>query len=296
MARKNLDSVEPINLIVENDKPMASSLQVAKHFGKQHNNILRDIESLKNDVPSDWFSLNFEPTEISVVVPASGGIRKDPAYMMTRDGFAFMAMGFTGKKASKWKIDYLTAFNAMEAAIIRCQAQPSLPSPPPEPAQLPERYVGDSLQPQRIVIDALLKFWAANDDISVTVAQKTLCAALKIRSIEKYEGKHFWEAWGFIMRSIFLSKNVYGDFILAQEREEKMYTAIDAIIEATVHFTGCVGLDFETIIKKACEIESDIFLEADLQKMFLIAWGTFQYWYGFSMNTTQNSTPRKRAK
>ena len=46
-----------------------------------------------------------------------------PAYRLTRDGFAFLAMDFTGKKAAAWKERFLEAFNAMEAALLRQQRQ-----------------------------------------------------------------------------------------------------------------------------------------------------------------------------
>ena len=47
----------------------------------------------------------------------TGGVRKDPAYLMTRDGFTFLAMGFTGPRAAVFKEAYIEAFNKMEAEL-----------------------------------------------------------------------------------------------------------------------------------------------------------------------------------
>ena len=40
-------------------------------------------------------------------------------YNMNRDGFSLLAMGFTGEKALRWKLDYIKAFNTMEAELKR---------------------------------------------------------------------------------------------------------------------------------------------------------------------------------
>ena len=101
-------------LTVVNGKPTAISSDVAKAFGKVHRNIMRDIESM--DLPEKWRVLNFEQTQIEHKMP-TGGIRKDKAYLMTRDGFTILAMGFTGKKAMEFKIKYIEAFNRMEASL-----------------------------------------------------------------------------------------------------------------------------------------------------------------------------------
>lgn len=116
MARKNLQAVQPVELVLEHNKPMASSLQVAKHFGKDHNHVLRDIRNLLEDLPEEWAASNFGPTFITVDMPHNAA-RQDPAYLLTRDGFTLLAMGFTGKRALAWKLKYIDAFNQMEAAL-----------------------------------------------------------------------------------------------------------------------------------------------------------------------------------
>jgi anti-repressor protein len=93
---------------------MTDSRIVADVFGKQHKNVLRDIEVL--DCSTEFSRLNFEPTSVDVIMP-NGGVRRDPKITMTRDGFMFLAMGFRGAKAATWKEKLISAFNAMEAQL-----------------------------------------------------------------------------------------------------------------------------------------------------------------------------------
>ncbi len=108
-------ALQQVEVQLIDGRPMVSSLKVAEHFGKRHKNVIRAIKSL--DVPEDFKRLNFEPVEY---VDRKG--EKRPAYLMTRDGFVLLAMGFTGRKAMEWKIRYIEAFNAMERKLME-QAQ-----------------------------------------------------------------------------------------------------------------------------------------------------------------------------
>lgn len=98
---------------VENEHAVTTSMRVAEVFGKQHKNVVRDIKSL--DCSEEFRELNFEPSKIDY---QNGNIKKQlPMYYITRDGFMFLVMGFTGKTAAKWKEAYIKAFNEMEAKI-----------------------------------------------------------------------------------------------------------------------------------------------------------------------------------
>lgn len=90
---------------------VVSSRQVAEHFEKQHKHVLSTVESLKaeNSALRNMFC------EHSYKV--NGNNKTYPEYLMNRDGFMLLAMGFTGKKALEWKIKYIEAFNAMEKAL-----------------------------------------------------------------------------------------------------------------------------------------------------------------------------------
>lgn len=99
---------------IQKGRGITTSLLVAQVFGKQHKNVLRAIGLMEC---SDTFHrLNFEPVEY---VDVKG--EKRPMCLITRDGFAFLAMGFTGKKASQFKEQYIAAFNRMERILLNQQ-------------------------------------------------------------------------------------------------------------------------------------------------------------------------------
>lgn len=95
--------------------PTTLSTDLARHFGKRHDDILRAIRNLLPQLDTD-LARNFAEMVIEVEI-GSGATRKDPAYRLTRDGFTLLAMGFTGKKALAFKLAYIDAFNRMEAGL-----------------------------------------------------------------------------------------------------------------------------------------------------------------------------------
>lgn len=105
------------SLFLDPGHPVTTSRQVAERFGKRHKNVLRAIENILAEIPDPEFRrLNFEPTMYQVPGP-KGSVREEPEYRLTRDGFAFLAMRFTGAEAMAWQIAFLEAFNAMEAEL-----------------------------------------------------------------------------------------------------------------------------------------------------------------------------------
>ncbi|MGF2943240.1 Rha family transcriptional regulator [Enterococcus xiangfangensis] len=113
-------------VIMKDRQAVTSSLQVAEAFEKKHRNILRDIDLLKKDV------LNFEQMFSEVNEPDSYGRNRRVIYM-SRDGFTILAMGFTGKKALQFKLNYIEAFNQMEEHI---KQQIQIPTTPRELARI----------------------------------------------------------------------------------------------------------------------------------------------------------------
>lgn len=92
------------------DTARANSMMVAKMFGKRHDNVLRDIESM--ECSEEFRLLNFEE-----IYYKDEYRRKQKAYAMTRDGFTFLVMGYRGKKAAQFKEAYINRFNQMEKFI-----------------------------------------------------------------------------------------------------------------------------------------------------------------------------------
>lgn len=109
-------------VIMKNKQAVTTSLEVAKAFGKNHRDVIRTIE---NKISSAQNYAQYKTMfEESTYQDASG--KSNKMYFMNRDGFVFIAMGFTGSKADKFKLKYIDAFNEMEQ-VIREQALPQTP-------------------------------------------------------------------------------------------------------------------------------------------------------------------------
>ena len=100
--------------------PAVTSLQVAEVFDRRHDSVLRDIRNLLES--DDFTRHNF--VECSYV---NENNREMPMYIMSRDGFVLLGMGFTGAKARAMKIAYIIRFNEMEAELASRSAAPVLP-------------------------------------------------------------------------------------------------------------------------------------------------------------------------
>ncbi len=111
------------NLVeISKDKQVVTtSVRVAEVFGKRHDNILRQINTLIGSLreQQDFTHLKNEVSTVKYAVGeyADSTGRKLKQYIMNRDGFTLLAMGFTGPKALKFKLQYIQAFNDMEARL-----------------------------------------------------------------------------------------------------------------------------------------------------------------------------------
>lgn len=97
-------------------EPTTTSLLVAKRFNKQHKNVLAAIRNIVKEVPE--YGLEFKLIQIDAYL-GLGRTRKDPAYLMTEQGFSVLVMGFTGSVAMRWKFAYAKAFAQMRKALER---------------------------------------------------------------------------------------------------------------------------------------------------------------------------------
>ncbi|MBV4726980.1 Rha family phage regulatory protein [Escherichia coli] len=110
-----LPTLSQPEIAIVDGQAVTSSLAVADFFSKRHDDVLKKIRIL--DCSPEFCARNFAETSILVRQP-NGGTRKLPCYQITRDGFAFLATGFTGKRAAQFKEAYINAFNQMEQALI----------------------------------------------------------------------------------------------------------------------------------------------------------------------------------
>ena len=98
------------NLVkIENQQIVTDSRQIAENFGKEHKHVLEAIRNI----------LVAENSATKFFMESEHEYRgqKFPMYLMNRDGFTLLAMGFTGKQALEWKLKYIKAFNEMEAEL-----------------------------------------------------------------------------------------------------------------------------------------------------------------------------------
>ncbi len=104
-------------IAIVDGQAVTSSLAVANFFSKRHDDVLKKIRTL--ECSASFTARNFS---VSDYTDCTG--RKLPCYQITRDGFAFLAMGFTGKRAAQFKEAYINAFNQMEKQL----SKPAVPS------------------------------------------------------------------------------------------------------------------------------------------------------------------------
>lgn len=89
---------------------VVSSLDIAETFDKEHRRVLQDIRELQ--CSDEFRQHNFVQSEY-----VNSQNRKQPMFLVTRDGFTILAMGYTGEKAMKFKEAYINQFNAMEELL-----------------------------------------------------------------------------------------------------------------------------------------------------------------------------------
>ena len=103
----------------QNDQVITTSLLVAETFEKEHRNVLKSIRKLMSATNVAVAQMFDETTYVN----EQG--KEQPMFFMNRDGFTLLAMGFSGERALKFKVDYINAFNAMEAELK--SQKPALP-------------------------------------------------------------------------------------------------------------------------------------------------------------------------
>lgn len=185
MTTKEIVNPHRIEIIEQNEKLLVSSLEIACHFGKQHRNVIRAIRRIIRDCPAEKFSLlNFEQR-----THLNDRNQKQPMYLLTRDGFVLLTMGFTGKEAFGWKVKYIEAFNAMEAEIQKDRQwvsglSESLERICPTPCR-----EETSVRNQRAIklLRAMAAYWALLEEMPQETAEKAVCAVGMLRELDDFD-------------------------------------------------------------------------------------------------------------
>ncbi|HBP8128650.1 TPA: Rha family transcriptional regulator [Escherichia coli] len=107
-------SNESPKVFFKDGRLVTTSQAVADYFDKQHKHVLAKIDTL--DCSPEFTSANFS-ADVQTVEIGNGAERESRCYLITKDGFMFLAMGFTGKKAARLKEAYIEKFNAMEEEL-----------------------------------------------------------------------------------------------------------------------------------------------------------------------------------
>lgn len=111
-------------VFTEKNQVVTDSLTMAQMFGKEHKNVIRDIEvqleKLTEANETEWGQLNFEPTQYQHYQNKQWY----PKFNLTEDAFAIVAMSYITPEAMKMKIKFLQEFKRMKEHIQKVQQQP----------------------------------------------------------------------------------------------------------------------------------------------------------------------------
>lgn len=130
---------DPVPTVSLHDgRPATTSLEVAKFFGKRHDHVMRGIKDIIDNCAESLSAPNFGAANSLKSFSAHNfvgasyldeQVKNRPMYIIHRDGFMLLVMGYTGKKALAIKLAYIEAFNAMEEELAR-RSRPALPADP----------------------------------------------------------------------------------------------------------------------------------------------------------------------
>lgn len=200
--------IDPIENIVRKGESglFTTSLIVAQAFEKEHKDVLKAISNL--ECSDDFRERNFALSSYTAET-GNGTVREYPAYRITRDGFAFLAMGFTGKKAALWKEKFLEAFNAMERALRREQigqesdsrTPQAIPAKPPrkEPIHMATKLTSG----QKEAIRGLIRMVAYVEQAHEEDILEQLLVSMQVQRLEAIKKHAFSDAFLFLWRKIF---------------------------------------------------------------------------------------------
>lgn len=118
----NMIVLPPNAVLDKNGRAVTTTLTVAETFARRHYDVLRSVKEL--DCSEEFAQRNFA---LGSYLDANNQPR--PVYEMTKDGFIFLVMGFSGPEAARRKEAYIQCFNEMEAALLQPQPAPQLPPP-----------------------------------------------------------------------------------------------------------------------------------------------------------------------
>lgn len=211
-----------ISLEIRKGKPAVTSLQVAKHFGKEHFNVLRDVRSILESDEDGFGTLNFEVSSY-----LSEQNKEMPMYAMSKDGFVLLVMGYTGPEAMRMKKAFIAKFNEMEAALLH----PALPdfSNPVAAARAWADAMEQQQKAERALAEAVPKA-AFVDRYVDTEGLRTLTQVAKTVKVKRADLIGILSAARHIYRDRWGTLQPYADRVKAG-----LYASKEGMVEGTEH-------------------------------------------------------------
>ena len=184
---------------IHSGRPATTSLEVAKFFGKRHDHVLRDIDALLSQLPENSLQPNFGETYQEQETPL--GVKQVRMFILYRDGFMLLVMGYTGKKALGMKLAYIEAFNRMEEELAR-QKESAIPTSP-----TPDDFTGTlSITPSttedRKPLRALVGSWAQVSGLPFAACWNQLKAAFNLANIKELPQEWIPDAIDWVQKRI----------------------------------------------------------------------------------------------
>ncbi len=275
-------TAQPIENIVQVDDGtmFTTSLIIAEAFEKEHKDVLKAISNL--ECSTEFHQRNFAPMVYEAEI-GSGAKREFPAYRLSRDGFAFLAMGFTGKKAAAWKEKFLEAFNAMERALLIQRGEesaslsheeaPSLPEEPhPSRFFRPRRKIGKS---ELAALNGLLRLEALIQKDTWEKAVERLCQRMHIENIAELPKGKFHEAIVQIFEVLFLVRKDKHQEVMPSTDELRL--TLQGMISFWNTLSEYKETEIRTYVFNRCGVDSldELGTERDLFKAILAVWSGF---------------------
>ncbi len=273
-------------LTVQDGKVTASSRDIAKKFGKQHRDVIRAIDLL--DCSQEFKVRNFAQLKFTY----RG--QEFPYYEMTRDGFSFLCMGFTGAKAAIWKEAYIAAFNAMEAELLQqkiwigglTQALEHIcPTPPTE---------ADNIRNQRAVktLRAQAAYWAILEEMPLAAAESAVCVVGRLRRLDDLNlARHqFGDMRDFLERAI-----IHSDKDIRPATEEQI-NAIKFLVEACAQFRYSRDRNIYDLLQEEYDISIETIVNATSGEAKRIAALAYNLLHQHLMQTMTINEIKRRAQ
>lgn len=165
---------------------VVGSREIAENFGKRHNDVVEVIEGKIKNLTAE--NIVVEKYFIQSEFNHRGNIYKE--YLLTRDGFSFIVMGFTGAKADRWKLKYIEAFNEMEQTLKEKDKPLQIDSKflyqLAEQLEEKEKLISEQ---QRAIEHKTEVIKGVTDDIDIYTKRNVL------NKVVRYKGANFAERW-----------------------------------------------------------------------------------------------------